>query len=134
MSNSYNFSRAVIKLLGLCSLTIPEANIWIYFSQSVCGMGVVACSTFGESSRVVTWQDSNIRRARRRLRLEERAMLIANSSGRVMFSLRETVLRTAETYGKINGLEMRVNMLHTFALDVNYNYQYPCLSSELTSS
>ena len=94
---------------------------------------MVAFSTFGESSRVVTWQDSNIRRARRRLRLEERAMLIANSSGRVMFSLRETVLRTAETYGKINELEMRVNMLNTFTIDVNYNYQYPCLS-ELTSS
>ena len=34
--------------------------------------------------------------ARRRLRLEERAMLMASSEGRVMFSLRETVLSTAE--------------------------------------
>ena len=78
----------------------------MYFSQSVCGMGVVALSTFGESSRVVTWQLSNINRARRKLRFEARAMLIANSSGRVMFSFRETVLRTAAIYLEIGDVGM----------------------------
>ena len=39
-----------------------------------------------------------MRRARRRLRLEERAREMASSSGRVMDSLRATVLSTVAIY------------------------------------
>lgn len=74
---------------------MPVASWAMYRSQSVCGMGVLALSSLGESSRVVTWQDSNMSRARRRLRLEDREMLMASSSGSPKFSLRETVLRQA---------------------------------------
>ncbi len=95
MSSSYSFSRAAMRLLGLCSFTMPAASCAMYLSPSVWGIGADALSSRGESSREVTWQDSSMRRARRRLRFDARAMLMANSSASVMFSLRETVFRTA---------------------------------------